>query len=386
MTAFNVADDTNIHSLHFHIFYDASSWDRAQLLRVGIAARFPVEIGEWHDECEPPHTQPEYSVKCTREVFNDLLPWLMLNRLGLSVLAHPITDNPRKDHSENCVWLGAPIPIQVELLPTARLAPPEPVRVNSDPTDLFVRSERRQAKRRVPESSLTPHQEVAVMARTLCRNGFDSALAGHITRGLPNGAVLTNPNAVPWDQLRASDVCEIDEDVNIIAGTQPPNPGVRLHFPWRSRRPELLWTIHNHPHWATIWASAGRTPPLYNQMGAGLGEIALVQEYEVNDSAARLQEFAERVAESIGTADVALLGNHGVLIGGRNANEAVTRALGLEFRCRSAWHVAMLGGGAELTPAGREIFRSTYHRNQGLAGYWQALLQQTIDLDPDVLA
>ena len=33
----------------------------------------------------------------------------MLNREGLDVLVHPLTDNSYDDHSRYAVWLGAPV-------------------------------------------------------------------------------------------------------------------------------------------------------------------------------------------------------------------------------------------------------------------------------------
>jgi len=53
----------------------------------------------------------------------------MLNREGLDVLVHPLTDNSFDDHSRYAVWLGAPVALRLntirrgyraEQYPTAR--------------------------------------------------------------------------------------------------------------------------------------------------------------------------------------------------------------------------------------------------------------------------
>ena len=52
----------------------------------------------------------------------------MLNREGLDILIHPLTDDSVDDHSIYAMWLGAPVPLKLErlrrsyrseLLPTA---------------------------------------------------------------------------------------------------------------------------------------------------------------------------------------------------------------------------------------------------------------------------
>jgi DOPA 4,5-dioxygenase len=35
-----------------------------------------------------------------------VLPWLVLNRRGLTVFAHAQTGNALKDHTEHVIWLG----------------------------------------------------------------------------------------------------------------------------------------------------------------------------------------------------------------------------------------------------------------------------------------
>jgi DOPA 4,5-dioxygenase len=45
----------------------------------------------------------------------------MLNREGLDVLVHPLTDSSYDDHSKNALWLGTPVPMRLDILrPTYR--------------------------------------------------------------------------------------------------------------------------------------------------------------------------------------------------------------------------------------------------------------------------
>lgn len=44
-----------------------------------------------------------------------------------------------------------------------------------------------------PLPPLSPQAEVALLARTLFREGYDDHLAGHITSRQPDGTLLVNP-------------------------------------------------------------------------------------------------------------------------------------------------------------------------------------------------
>jgi aromatic ring-cleaving dioxygenase len=43
----------------------------------------------------------------------------MVNRRGLNVLIHPLTDDPVRDHDTDCVWLGTPVPLKLHVLSRA---------------------------------------------------------------------------------------------------------------------------------------------------------------------------------------------------------------------------------------------------------------------------
>ncbi len=52
----------------------------------------------------------------TNEEFAKVVPWLMLNREGLSVLVHPSTGDGYGDHLERSLWLGERLKLNEDVL------------------------------------------------------------------------------------------------------------------------------------------------------------------------------------------------------------------------------------------------------------------------------
>lgn len=111
------SDIAEIDSYHAHIYYDVTATKpHAAWLRARVEERFRVQMGRWHDVAVGPHTRPMYQIAFNIEIFPALVPFLMLNRGGLSILVHPNTDHPRDDHLLHALWLGEMLPLRAERL------------------------------------------------------------------------------------------------------------------------------------------------------------------------------------------------------------------------------------------------------------------------------
>jgi DOPA 4,5-dioxygenase len=101
---------------HAHVYFDATTRSRAERLRDTIVAKFAVKAGAFADEPRGPHPVPQFNVIFEAPEFQNIVPWLMLNREGLDVLVHPLTESNYDDHSAFALWLGTPVPLRLERL------------------------------------------------------------------------------------------------------------------------------------------------------------------------------------------------------------------------------------------------------------------------------
>jgi len=107
---------STIHGYHAHIYFTPDTRDAAVAMRDEISARFTVELGRFHDVPIGAHPTPMYQVAFGTAEFAQLVPWLMLNRRGLSILVHPETGDDVGDHADRPLWLGTPQVLDIEFL------------------------------------------------------------------------------------------------------------------------------------------------------------------------------------------------------------------------------------------------------------------------------
>jgi ribulose-5-phosphate 4-epimerase/fuculose-1-phosphate aldolase len=200
-----------------------------------------------------------------------------------------------------------------------------------------------------PIEGLTLRGEIALALRILDARGYDDNFFGHITVRQEDGSYLTNPWEIMWDDMCASDLLVMDLEGRKLAGRYSVTPGVNLHLAIRRHvtGPEANIIIHQHPRYATLWATRKEIPPVFDQGSAWAGEdLYLLDEFESGDV------ISGDHAQGIGRARAALLAAHGVVVLGETLPDTVFRAAMLEYRCRRAWE---LEGKPGVEPLDREV-------------------------------
>ena len=106
---------------HAHIYYDpAKTRSVAERVCAAVGDKFRVEIDGFRDGPVGPHPIANVLVIFKPAELERVVSYLMLNREGLDVLVHPLTEDAVKDHSSFAIWLGNPVPLQLNTLPRGR--------------------------------------------------------------------------------------------------------------------------------------------------------------------------------------------------------------------------------------------------------------------------
>jgi aromatic ring-cleaving dioxygenase len=106
---------------HAHIYYDPTRTRAvAEQVCAAVGEKFRIEIDGFRDMPVGPHPIANALVIFRPEQFEQVVPYLMLNRAGLDVLVHPLTEDAVADHSSYAIWLGHPVELKLHTLPRGR--------------------------------------------------------------------------------------------------------------------------------------------------------------------------------------------------------------------------------------------------------------------------
>jgi L-ribulose-5-phosphate 4-epimerase len=222
----------------------------------------------------------------------------------------------------------------------------------------------------------------------LNRAGYSDNHAGHLSYRQDDGTLLIAPWELTWAEVRASDILRVTAEGELLEGDLTPNPALRLHYELYKARPDVRVIVHNHPTWATVWAATRSIPPVYDQMGAFVrDDLVLYDDFQGGVSQEE-GEFARANVEALGSASMALLANHGVLVVGETLEQVHLRAVVLEHRCRLAWRVESLGpqrGVPVEQAAADRITRLFEEEFGGWPHFYEAMTRQELRADESVL-
>ena len=98
---------TDINGYHAHVYFDENTLDQARRLCERVRDEFGAEMGRVHERCVGPHPMWSCQLAFEPAQFATIMPWLAVNRDGLTVFTHPETGDHLKDHRDHGIWMGS---------------------------------------------------------------------------------------------------------------------------------------------------------------------------------------------------------------------------------------------------------------------------------------
>ncbi|OQW42951.1 MAG: class II aldolase [Proteobacteria bacterium SG_bin4] len=227
-------------------------------------------------------------------------------------------------------------------------------------------------------------QKLALTCRILFDNGHDSGLAGQITaRGDTPGTYLTQRLGFGFDEICASNLLLVNEDLEVLQGDGMANPANRFHSWLYRARPDVQCIIHTHAvHTAAL--SMLEVPLEISHMDNCVlyDDIAFLPKWPGVPVG---NEEGELISKAIGDKHALLLAHHGLLIASSSIEEACILALAFERAARMHLLASSAGSIQPIDPdLGREA-RDWILRGQRSAVAFAYYARRTLRKGPECL-
>ena len=248
----------------------------------------------------------------------------------------------------------------------------------------------RPMRERVSGAEWAARIELAALYRMIHHFGMTDLIANHITMRVPGeeGHILINAYGLMYDEITASNLYKITLDGDVVLKPDVDLglniTGYVIHGAIHAARDDLHVVIHTHSA-AGTGVSAMRCGLLPVSQHAALidGRIG----YHDYEGAAFNMAERERLVANLGSGNLLILRNHGLIACGSTCAEAFLGIYRLEMACKM--QVAALAGGIEnalpMPDVALENTRQTLIEHPEIGAgtlQWQALLRRLERIDP----
>jgi ribulose-5-phosphate 4-epimerase/fuculose-1-phosphate aldolase len=191
---------------------------------------------------------------------------------------------------------------------------------------------------------------------------------------------LINPQGLHWSEVTAGDVVLSDAMGNVIEGRHPVEPtAFFIHARIHLGKPNAKVVLHTHMPYATALTAieGGRLEMCSQNALRFQGRVAYDEAY---NGLALDDSEGDRLCRAMGEADIAFLGNHGVIVSGPSIAMAFDELYYLERAAQL--QVLAMSTGRKLSIVPTQIVQKTARQMAGesqQADYHFAALKRILD-------
>ena len=195
-------------------------------------------------------------------------------------------------------------------------------------------------------------QRICDMGRRIWEKNYVDGNGGNITLRVGDNLVLCTPTLISKGFMTPEDICLIDLDANQVAGTRKRTSEAKTHLAIMKAQPQAKACVHAHPPHATAFAVAGVVPPtcMIPEAEVFLGEIGYAK-YATPGTPAVAEEVARIAVDHYSV----LMENHGVIVWGKDVEDAQWKMENTDAYCQVIWIASQLNGGSLRSIGGEKL-------------------------------
>ena len=187
----------------------------------------------------------------------------------------------------------------------------------------------------------TLKERICDIGRRIWEKNYVDGNGGNVTVRVGDNLVLCTPTLISKGFMTTADVCLIDLDGRQLAGTRKRTSEAMTHLAIMKRQPNAKACVHAHPPHATAFAVAGVRPPtcMIPEAEVFLGEIGYAK-YETPGTPAVAAAVAAAAVDHCSV----IMENHGVIVWGKDVEDAYWKLENTDSYCHTVWIASQLGG------------------------------------------
>jgi ribulose-5-phosphate 4-epimerase/fuculose-1-phosphate aldolase len=192
--------------------------------------------------------------------------------------------------------------------------------------------------------------DLALALRAASHHGLSEGVCNHFSVEIPDesGRFLLNPQGLLWHEIQGDDIVMVDTQGKRLAGRHPVESTAMFINAAVHRIAKKVCVLHTHMPYATaltLTRQRALDTALSQNAMRFQGRVAVDEHY--NGFALDASE-GERIATAMQGADIAFLGNHGVVVCGERIDYAYDDLYFLERACMM--QVLAMSTGSPLVP------------------------------------
>lgn len=183
-----------------------------------------------------------------------------------------------------------------------------------------------------------------LISRRMVDLGLNRGTAGNASVRCSNDVLIT-PSALPVAEMTEQDLVLIAKDGKILQGRKPSSEW-RFHCDIFNARPEIGAVLHMHSTFATTIACLGKdVPALHYHIAIAGGDTIRCTPYTIFGE----QNLSDLALDALHDRKACLLGNHGMIVLGKDLDDALSVAHEVEYLCEIYWRALSVGEPKILT-------------------------------------
>ena len=192
------------------------------------------------------------------------------------------------------------------------------------------------------------------------------------------GVFAIKPSGVPYDKLNAESMVVVDMEGKVTEGDLNPSSDTETHRVLYREFPGIKGITHTHSPFASGWAQAGKSVPVYGTTHADQGaepipctpfmdEESVKNNYEKETGNLIVNTF-RKLKKDPANMPMVLVNGHGPFTWGKSAAQSVYYAAILEEICKMALYTVTLNPATQPLPD--YLIRKHWERKHGPNAYY----------------